>query len=154
MRHTRNNERTAGQVELTQKMVSNMQLSLSTPDVVLIGPRQLRTVNEQFARNMRGETTLFNVCLLMYRTQPLFDALLRPIIENPQVTSIQFDLDESQQGLRHAGILPKITACDGNSKLLEPHWCALSKNISFILADTQSGGMEALLSFWGEPFMA
>jgi hypothetical protein len=155
MRHTRNNERTAGQVERTQKMVARMQSSLSTPDVVLIGPRQLRTANEQFARNMGGEAILFNVCLSMYRTQPLFDALLRPAIENPQVTSIQFVLDESQQGLWQAEVLPKIAACDGHSKVQEPHWCALSKNISFILADTQSeAAEEALLSFWGEPFMA
>jgi len=155
MRHTRNNERTAGQVEQTQKMVARMQSSLSTPDVVLIGPRQLRTANEQFARNMSGEAILFNVCLSMYRTQPLFDALLRPAIENPQVTSIQFVLDESQQGLWQTEILPKISACDGNGKVQEPHWCALSKNISFILADTQSeAAEEALLSFWGEPFMA
>lgn len=155
MRHTRNNERTARQVEQTQKMVARMQSSLSTPDVVLIGPRQLRTANEQFARNMSGEAILFNVCLSMYRTQPLFDALLRPAIENPQVTSIQFVLDESQQGLWQAEVLPKIAACDGHSKVQEPHWCALSKNISFILADTQSeAAEEALLSFWGEPFMA
>jgi hypothetical protein len=155
MRHTRNNERTAGQVEQTQKMVARMQSSLSTPDVVLIGPRQLRTANEQFARNMSGEAILFNVCLSMYRTQPLFDALLRPAIENAQVTSIQFVLDESQQGLWQDEVLPKIAACDGNSKVQEPHWCALSKNISFILADTRSeAAEEALLSFWGEPFMA
>lgn len=155
MRHTRNNERTAEQVELTQKMVARVQSSLSTPDVVLIGPRQLRIANEQFARNMRGEATLFNVCLSMYRTQPLFDALLRPAIENPLVTSIQFVLDESQQGLWQTEIFPKITACGGNGKLQEPHWCALSKNISFILADTQpEGAEEALLSFWGEPFMS
>ncbi len=155
MRHTQNNERTAGQVERTQEMVARIQSSLSTPDVVLIGPRQLRTANEQFARNMRGEASFFNVCLSMYRAQPLFDALLRPAIENPQVTSIQFVLDESQQGLWQAGILPKITSCDGHSKVQEPHWCALSKNISFILAGTQSeGSEEALLSFWGEPFMA
>jgi hypothetical protein len=155
MRHTQNNERTAEQVDQTQKMVVRMQSSLSTPDVVLIGPRQLRRANEQFARNMRGEVVLFNVCLSMYRTQPLFDALLRPAIENHQVTSIQFVLDESQQGLWQTEILPKITACDGSNKVQEPHWCALKKNISFILADTQSeAAEEALLSFWGEPFMA
>ncbi len=58
MRHTRNNERTAEQVEFTQNMVARMQSSLSTPDVVLIGPRQLRRANEQFARNMRGRGSL------------------------------------------------------------------------------------------------
>lgn len=155
MRHARNNEHTAVQVEQTQKMVSRIKASLSAPDAVLVGPRQLRTVNEQFAHNMRGDAILFNVCLSMYRTQPLFDILLRPAIENPQVTSIQFVLDESQQDLWQSGILPKIADCDGHGKVHEPHWCALSKNVSFILADTPpNGATEALLSFWGEPFMA
>ena len=155
MRHTRNNELTAGQVERTQEMVAKIKASLAIPDVILVGPRQLHTANEQFARNMRGEAILFNVCLSMYRTQPLFDALLRPAIENPLVTSIQFVLDESQQELWQAEMLPKITACNGAGKVRKPHWCALSKNLSFILADTQPNGeAEALLSFWGEPFMA
>ena len=155
IRHTRHNEHTAGQVERTQKMVSRIKASLDVPEVVLVGPRQLRAANERFARDMRGEAVLFNVCLSMYRTQPLFDALLRPAIENPQVTSIQFVLDEGMQGLWQTEILPRIAACDGNHKVQEPHWCTLSKNISFILADTPSeGAAEALLSFWGEPFMA
>lgn len=155
IRHTRQNERTAEHVERTQKMVSRIKSSLATPDVVLIGPRQLRTANEQFARNMRGDAILFNVCLSMYRTQPLFDILLRSAIENPQVSSIQFVLDASQQDLWQAEILPQITTCDGHSKVQEPHWCALSKNISFILADTPlEGATEALVSFWGEPFMS
>ncbi len=155
MRHTHRNEQTAGQVERTQEMVEKIKASMTAPDVILIGPRQLHTVNEQFARNIRGEAILFNVCLSMYRTQPLFDALLRPTIENPQVTSIQFVLDEGQQDLWQAEILPKIAACNGASKVREPRWCSLSKNLSFILADTQpNGAAEALLSFWGEPFMA
>lgn len=155
MRHERSNERTAGQVEQIQRMAAKIKSSLTIPDVVLIGPRQLRTANEQFARNMRGEAILFNVCLSMYRTQMLFDMLLRPAIENSQVTSIHFVLDDSQKELWQSEILPKITACNGDSKVREPHWCNLSKNLSFILADTQPDGeTEALLSFWGEPFMA
>jgi len=71
------------------------------------------------------------------------------------VTSIQFVLDESQKALWQDVVQPKIAACAGHSKVREPRWCALSKNISFILADSHhSGGVEALLSFWGEPFMA
>ncbi len=155
MRHEHNNERTAGQVDQIQRMTAKIKSSLTIPDVVLVGPRQLRAVNEQFARNMQGEAILFNVCLSMYRTQMLFDMLLRPTIENPQVTSIHFVLDESQKELWKTEILPKITACSGSSKVQEPHWCNLGKNLSFILADTQpEGATEALLSFWGEPFMA
>lgn len=155
MRHERNNEHTAGQVEQIQRMAAKIKSSLTIPDVVLIGPRQLREANEQFARSMRGEAIFFNVCLSMYRTQMLFDTLLRPAIENSQATSIHFVLDESQKELWQTEILPKIAACNGGGKVREPHWCNLSKNLSFILADTQpDGATEALLSFWGEPFMA
>lgn len=155
MRHERNNEHTAGQVEQVHRMVAKIKSSLSMPDILLIGPRHLRTANEQFARNMRGEAILFNVCLSMYRTQMLFDMLLLPAIENPLLTTIQFVLDESQKELWQTEILPKLAACSTGSKVREPRWCSLSKNLSFILADTQpEGSTEALLSFWGEPFMA
>ena len=155
MRHERNNEHTAGQVEQIQRMAEKIKSTLTIPDVVLVGPRQLRVVSEQFARNMRGDVALYNVCLSMYRTQILFDILLRPAIENSQVTFIHFTLDESQKELWKTEVLPKIVACSGGSKVQEPHWCDLSRNLSFILADTQSDdGIEALLSFWGEPFMA
>jgi hypothetical protein len=155
MRHTRNNDQTAEQVEHIHNMVTKINSSLEVPDIVLIGPRQLRAANERFARNMRGEATLFNVCLSMYRTQPLFDALLRPVIENSQVTSIQFVLDISQQGTWQTEILPKIANSIAAVKVKEPRWCSLHQNLSFILSDTQpQGTAEALLSFWGEPFMS
>jgi hypothetical protein len=81
--------------------------------------------------------------------------LLRPAIENSTITSIQFVLDVSQKNLWQEAVKPKIAACIGHTKVREPHWCSLGRNISFILADShQSGGAEALLSFWGEPFMA
>ncbi len=155
MRHTRNNEQTAEQVEYIRNMVTKISSSLATPDIVLIVPRQLHTANEQFIHNMRGEATLFNVCLSMYRTQALFDALLRPIMDNPQVTSVQFIIDASQKALWQKDILPKISNSNAAHKVKEPRWCSLEKNLSFILADTQPDGpAEALLSFWGEPFMS
>jgi hypothetical protein len=155
IRHTRSNDQTAEQVVHIDKMVTKINSSLAVPDIALIGPRQLRTANENFTRNMRGEAILFNVCLSMYRTQELFDALLRPLIENPHVTSVQFVLDISQQGAWLAEVRPKIASSTAESKVKEPRWCSLHKNLSFILADTQAqGATEALLSFWGEPFMS
>ena len=155
MRHTRSNEATADQVDRVEHAVRRMQYALKAPDVVLVGPRQLRSVSEQFARHMSGDAIWFNVCLSMYKPQPLFDALLRPALENPRVDSIQFVLDASQQGLWEQAVWPKILACGQAAKVREPRWCNLSQNVSFILADSQqSGGAEALLSFWGEPFMA
>jgi hypothetical protein len=91
----------------------------------------------------------------MYKSEPLFDALVRPALDNPMVTSIQFVLDNDQRELWEHVIHPRIVACTGHTKIREPRWCRLGKNVSFILADSQlSGGAEALLSFWGEPFMA
>lgn len=155
IRHTRNNEITAEKVGQTEQSVNRIQAALKHPDVVLVGPRQLRSANEQFVVNMCGDTIWFNVCLSMYRPQPLFDALLRPAIENSMVKSIQFVLDESQQDIWVAEVHPKILTCVGHAKVKEPRWSKLSKSVSFILADNrQSEETEALLSFWGEPFMA
>jgi hypothetical protein len=155
MRHTRNNELTAEQVDRTAHAVRRIQSDLKPPDVILIGPRHLRSTNENFIRQMSGDTIWFNVCLSMYKPQPLFDTLLLPAIDNPTVSSIQFILDESQRDLWEQVIKPRISACAGSAKVREPRSYNLSKTISFILADSQlSGGAEALLSFWGEPFMA
>ncbi len=155
MRHTRNNELTAEQVDHTARTVLDIQSALKVPDVTLIGPRHLRSRNEQFIQHMSGDTIWYNVCLSMYIPQPLFDALLRPAIENSQVSSIQFVLDKSQKELWEQKIQPRIAACAGSTKVREPRWRNLSKTVSFILADNQiNGDAEALLSFWGEPFMA
>lgn len=155
MRHTRNNELTAEQVDQTVHAINRIQSALKSPDVILVGPRHLRSANEQFIKHMSGDTIWFNVCLSMYKPQPLFDSLLRSAVENPMVTSIQFILDESQRNVWQQFILPQIATCSGNAKVREPHWRSLSKTLSFIVADSQlSGGTEALLSFWGEPFMA
>jgi len=155
MRHAKSNESTAEQVDHAVTVVDNIQATLQQPGVVLVGPRHLRSTNEEFIRNMSGEVVWYNVCLSMYQPPPLFEALLRPALDNPMVTSIRFVLDESQQSLWQEAIQPKIEMCAGNSKVREPRWCHLSKTVSFILGDSrQSGGTEALLSFWGEPFMA
>lgn len=155
MRHSRNNELTAEQVAHTAHTVNRIHSELKHPEVILVGPRHLRSVNEHFIRHMSGDTIWFNLCLSMYVPPPLFDALLRPALDNPLVSSIQFILDESQRDLWQKVIQPKIAACAGNTKVREPRWCSINKTTSFIIADNQlSEGAEALLSFWGEPFMA
>ncbi|OQK15346.1 hypothetical protein AU255_17905 [Methyloprofundus sedimenti] len=155
MRHTRSNDLTHEELERTGHIVRSIHSTLKQSDIVLVGPRHLRSVNEKFTHDMGGDTVWFNVCLSMYKSQHLFDTLLRPAIENSMVRSVQFVLDESQKALWADFVQPKIVLCTAYAKVREPHWCKLDKNISFILADSQhSGGAEALLSFWGEPFMA
>ena len=154
MRHTRSNDLTHEEIERTGHIVRTIQSAIKLPDIVLVGPRKLHSVNEKFTLDMSGDTVWFNVCLFMYQSQHLFDTLLRTAIENPSVRSIQFVLDKRQKELWIDFIQPKIISCIGHTKVKDPLWCELSRDISFILADNQnSGDIEALLSFWGEPFM-
>jgi hypothetical protein len=139
----------------TERTVESLLARTQEPDVVLIGPRQLRTASEAFARDARGEMVWFNVCLLMFRPQVLFDSLLAPALVNPAVSGVQFVLDESEREAWDAQVVPKAEATGFGNKLREPRWVALKQEaVSFILADTESGQTEAHLSFWGEPFMA
>jgi len=135
--------------------VKSIELSLEAPAAVLVGPRHLRSESRRFVETARGEMVWFNVCFLMFRSQEVFDLLLKPAIENPLVLSIQFISDESEKELWEQNLLPRIRECDGGGKVLEPRWRTLPQTVSFILAETEHKGQtEALLSFWGEPFMA
>lgn len=148
-------ERLAGIAERTSITVETLRSAMVTPETVLVGPRQLRDHSDRFARHARGEMVWFNVCLLMFKPQSLFDTLLRPAIENPNVTRIRFILDPGEQERWRNDVLPKADQCSGREKLLEPHWVPLQESVSFVLADVdEDGRSEAQLSFWGEPFMA
>lgn len=139
----------------TEAAIEAIRLGLQPLDVVLLGPRQLRPASMAFARNAHGEMVWFNVCLLMFKPQALFDALLRPALDNPQVTGIQFVLDESERERWGSEVVAKANAAGNAAKLKEPRWVPLKHEaVSFILADTADGKTEAHLSFWGEPFMS
>jgi hypothetical protein len=132
-----------------------LRSTLRVPDTILIGPDRLRAESERFARSAHGDMVWFNVCLLMFAPQPLFDVLLRPAIENPNVRSIQFVLDEGERGRWEQAVMPKIARCTGRQKVQQPRWCELRESVSFVLAaQAPDGRLEAHLSFWGEPFMA
>ena len=75
----------------------NIQASLTAPDVTLIGPSQLQAESIRFAKRGQGEVILFNICLRMYKAQQVFDIMLRPYIENPDITSIQFLLNPKEK---------------------------------------------------------
>jgi hypothetical protein len=139
----------------TEAAIKVLQAYVAPPDAILVGPRQLRATTESFAIRARGEMIWFHVCLLMFKPQFLFDTLLRPAIENPMVTSIEFILDTTQQDLWQQEVWPKVDACLGKAKVREPHWASIHENVSLILSDTgPAGSTECLMSFWGEPFMA
>lgn len=145
----------AESVVTTAAQVKDIRTVITPPDAVLIGPRALRAESERFAAGARGDMVWFNVCLLMFAPQALFDAMLRPAIENPLVRSIRFVLDEGERERWSQLVLPKVAKCAGREKVAEPEWCRLKEPVSFILAGTTaSGETEGHLSFWGEPFMA
>ncbi|MGB4861939.1 MAG: hypothetical protein WBO97_05740 [Tepidiformaceae bacterium] len=155
LRREAQDERLVETVVETSSTVAGILSRMERPDVLLIGPRALRTSSESFARMAHGEMIWFNVCLLMFRPQSLFDALLRPALVNPKVTAIQFVLDESERESWVTQVVPKAEATGGAEKLREPRWVPLKQEaVSFILADTAEGTTEAHLSFWGEPFMS
>ena len=155
LRREAREDRVADGVGRLEADVHALRSALVPPDALLIGPGRLRGESERFASQARGEVTYFNVCLLMFRPQSLFDRLLRPAVENEAVTSVQFVLDEGERDNWARHVAPKVAACMGAAKVREPRWCTLHESVSFILADTGTEGMpEALLSFWGEPFMS
>jgi hypothetical protein len=141
--------------EQAETGVRRMQATLTPADALLIGSPRLRGESERFARRARGEMTWFNVCLLMFAPQSLFDALLRPAVQNPHVTAIRFILDRGEQETWTTKVAPKLAACLGHEKVHEPRWCDLKESVSFIVSETEpDGAIEAHVSFWGEPFMS
>lgn len=155
LRHEAREERVEESTVRVEHAVLKLQETLKVPDVILVGPRQLRAASEQFARQARGKMVWFNVCLTMFRPQDLFDCLLRPAVENPLVTHIEFVLDASEREHWETFVVPKLAACRGREKVREPLWCSMKESVSFVLAgDEREGQAEAQLSFWGEPFMA
>jgi len=155
LRRERQDDRILELVEALGPTLTSMEGFLHPPDTVLVGPGQLLSVSESFAAGGRGEVIYFNVCLSMFKPQSLFDKLLRPAIENPRVTRIQFVLDEGERERWKQDVLPKVRSCSGGVKVLEPRWARLEKTLSFIVSEQRvEGKPEALLSFWGEPFMS
>lgn len=138
-----------------ERLLSELVQRSKPPDALVVGPRDLRAASEDFARRAQGNMVWFNVCLLMFRPQALFDALLLPAIENPAVTSITFVLDERQRTQWDREVWPKVIASRGTQKVQSPRWTPLREDCSFILAEmAPTGRTECLLSFWGEPFMS
>lgn len=147
-------EEIAATSERTEALVHELQSTLETPSVELVGPERLRTESTRFGRNASGDMIWFHVCLLMFIPQELFDALLRPAVENSNVDSIQFVLDTSERDNWETHVVPKLVECDDSDKVKEPIWSDIDESVSFILTTSEDGDSEALLSFWGEPFMS
>lgn len=148
-------EHFAGIQEHIDNSLIDIRASLHAPDVTLIGPKQLQAESVRFARKGRGEVVCFNICLRMYRSQQVFDTMLKPFMENTDIDSIQFVLNPEEKERWNTNIVPKLSVYGSRKKVKEPIWCNMDENVSFIMSDTdEKGRAEALVSFWGEPFMA
>ena len=152
-RESRDEDESAAISEV-RRAVGRLEQAIAAPDIVLVGPQQLRSESERFAREARGEMLWYNVCLSMFEPQDLFDVLLAPALDNPGVSAVQFVLAPGEQSRWQSAILSKVNQGQRASKLREPRWVDLEENISFILAQNPAGNIEAHVSFWGEPFMA
>ncbi|NJC88355.1 MAG: hypothetical protein FIB02_07465 [Desulfuromonas sp.] len=149
------NERHNLEVQQIRSDVKDILARISLSDTHLIGPQHIHQAMEDFCRRARNEMLWFHVCPLMFRQQAVFDAMFKPVIENPRVTSVQFVLDHKDRELWDSEVLPKIRQCTGCVKVRETHWTTISGGVSAIIADIdKDGSKECLLSFWGEPFMA
>lgn len=155
LRRERSSEHLASQVRDIEEGVGVIRASLHPPDAILVGPADLRRMSRRFSEGASGRMTWFHVCLSMFRTQELFDILLKPALDNPAVSEICFTLDPSQEELWRAEVQPRIQACGGATKVRPPAWRVIRENVSFILSGGREGARGGcLLSFWGEPFMS
>ncbi len=158
LRSLRSEHRTETLVETISGMgeaVRELKAGITPPEVILIGPDKLRRECERFVRDARGEMTWFNMCCLMFRRNEVFDLLIGAALSNPRVTSLQFLFHEGERDLWHNIVAPRIRGRSDSAKICEVRWFRESQAISFILAEVgDEPRVEALISFWGGPFMA
>lgn len=155
LRHESQWEAMAAAARKTTRLLEELVRASHPSDLRLIGPTELTSATGGFAARSRGVVIWFNACLAMLETQAAFDAILRPFIENPEITSIRFLLRDSEKRHWEEQVVPKLAACDHDRKVEQPRWAPLDAAVSFVLAEVAGGEgkAEALLSFWGEPFM-
>lgn len=155
LRHEHAVDQMQEDLHLVASGVRSLQAVLKPHDTVLIGPGALSTEGARFSEDASGEMIWFNVCLMMFRPQSLFDVLLMPAMLSTRVSSIQFIIDPKQRELWQAEVQPKIDVCPACDKVKEPIWVPIAESVSVIFSNASTPGKTtALLSFWGEPFMA
>lgn len=130
-------------------------VQVTDPEVELIKPRELLVYTEEFALKNRGEVWWFNACCSMFRSQELFDRLLKTSIDSSRTTKIYFVMNKTMKEAWERDIRPKIEKCRGRDKVQEPVWREIDESIAFQMIDVgvDREAKEALLAFWGEPFM-
>lgn len=122
-------------------------------DVQLIGPKRMRQEFADFATTAFGEVRWFNACCRMFRRQEVFDATLRPFLDNPNVTSIILLCRPEERQFWLTDLLPKLRKCEHGEKVRPPLWGSIRTTVSFVLGDVDGDGRdEAMVSIMEEPF--
>ena len=138
------------------RLLEEVKAAMHPAELDLIGPTRLRQATADFAKRAHGEVVWFNACPHMFAHNESCQAILGPFFTNPGVTSVRFVLDIAQQEQWHALVDSAIAACATCHPVPPPIWTRLDSGVSFLIAETDlvDGSAEALVSFWGEPFMA
>lgn len=142
--------------KLSVRLLEEIRETAHPPEIDLVGPARLQHATRQFAERARGEVVWFNACPGMFENEELCDAILTPFLKSPGVTSIRFVLDIGQRERWQAKVESTLQGSLQSGIIPPPTWAALDSGVSFVLADTDEvdGKAEALVSIWGEPFMA
>lgn len=142
--------------QVSVRLLEEIRESTHPAEIDLIGPARLRQATAEFAERAQGEVVWFNACPQMFENTELCDAILQPFLANPNVTAIRLVLDHGQRELWHSRVEATLAASLGRHTGVSPTWAHLDSGVSFLLAETDSvaAKAEALVSFWGEPFMA
>jgi len=123
------------------------------PGIHLVGSKKMRQEFADFATTVHGEVRWYNACCRMFRRPEVFNATLRPFLENPNVTTIHLICrpDERQSWL--TDLLPKLRKCDQRHKVRPPLWGGIRTDVSFVLGDVDGDGRdEAVMAILEEPF--
>ena len=122
-------------------------------DIQLIGPKRMRQEFADFAMTVYGDVRWFNACCRMFRRQEVFDATLRPFLDNPNVTAVVLLCRPEERQFWLTDLLPKLRKCEHGDKVRPPLWGPIRTNVSFVLGDVDGDGRdEAMVSIIEEPF--
>ena len=138
------------------RLLEEIRAAAPRPELDLIGPARLRCATAQFAGRCQGVVVWFNACPDMLATPELGAAILHPFLVNPRISSVRFVLDHRQRDRWQAVVQSTLASQGEADKVAPPVWGELDSGVSFLIGETDSavGRAEALVSFWGEPFMA
>jgi len=141
---------------LSVRLLEEIKETTHPAEIDLVGPTRLRQATIQFAERAAGEVVWFNACPRMFENEDLCDVLLRPFLANPRVTAMRLVLDHAQRERWQTRVQATLDGYPGRGAVPPPTWADLDSGVSFVLAETDAleGKAEALVSFWGEPFMA